>query len=86
MIDRDELVAFLRFWGPLDDTTKSGDEKKTWKADLRGQLETRDNETLDAFAARMQARYTRTRQPANRLPGGRTRSSCSLVCSPPAPH
>lgn len=57
MIDRDELVAFLKFWGPLEDTTKTGDEKKAWKADLRGQLETRDDETLDAFAARMQARY-----------------------------
>jgi len=53
----EEIRAFLMFWGPLEDTTKSGDEKKAWKADLRGQLETRDDKTLDAFAARMQSRY-----------------------------
>jgi hypothetical protein len=53
----EELRDFLKFWGPLQDDTRSGDEKKTWKADLRRQLDTRDDKTLDAFAARMQARY-----------------------------
>ncbi len=48
---------FLAFWGPLADDTYRGDTKKTWEADLRRDLGSRDNDTLDAFAARWQARY-----------------------------
>ena len=50
----------LTFWGPVPDTTKSGETKEAWQRELRQALVGRTDETLDAFAARWQARYDET--------------------------
>lgn len=52
-----EARDFLAFWGPLPDDTYRGDQKTAWERDLRRDLWSRDDDTLDAFAARWQARY-----------------------------
>lgn len=52
-----EARNFLAFWGPLPDDTYRGEKKKAWERDLRRDLGARDDDTLDAFAARWQARY-----------------------------
>ena len=57
---RDRLLEardFLAFWGPLPDDTYRDDKKKEWERDLRRDLGSRDDDTLDAFAGRWQARY-----------------------------
>ncbi|MGI8999925.1 MAG: hypothetical protein ACR2GO_09495 [Candidatus Limnocylindria bacterium] len=55
-----EFRDFLVFWGPVPDATKSGEAKEAWQRDLRQVLTGRSDETLDAFAARWQARYDET--------------------------
>ena len=60
---RDRLLEardFLAFWGPLPDDTYRDDKKEQWERDLRRDLGSRNDETLDAFAARWQARYDET--------------------------
>lgn len=55
-----ELRDFLLFWGPVPDTTKGGEAKTAWQREVRQALAERTDETLDAFAARWQARYDET--------------------------
>jgi hypothetical protein len=56
--ERFEAVRdFLVFWGPLADETRAGEAKARWVGNLRRELGTRNNATLDAFAARWQDRY-----------------------------
>jgi hypothetical protein len=52
-----EALAFLAFWGPLPDDTYGADRKVKWEREVRRDLGSRDDDTLDAFAARWQARY-----------------------------
>src|SRR5436190_12603786 len=80
-----EARDFLAFRGPLADDTYRGPKKKTWEADLRRDLGSRDNETLDAFAARWQARSTRSRLRVG--PSRAVRAPCSSLSafSRPAP-
>jgi hypothetical protein len=57
---RERLEDFgnlLAFWGPLDDERRKGDARKAWESDLRRDLDSRNDATLDGFAARWQARY-----------------------------
>lgn len=53
----DEFWHLLLFLGRLPDETRKGEDKRSWERELRRELGARDDATLDAFAARWQARY-----------------------------